>query len=492
MSNKQNALSRREAMAIAAGGVAVAAASAEAVAAPEGERIVDVIIVGAGFAGLTAARELRLAGKSVVVLEADDRVGGRTKAATLAGETIDIGGQWVGPTQTHLLRLAKIYGVETVPQYADGENIIDIAGRMARYRGETPGLADEDLAQFGAAVAALDAMAQQIAMPRPWLAKAAAGWDAQTVESWLLANVAGEAPRSLFRALVRGVFSCETGDFSFLYFLAYLASAGGLAPLIATRGGAQDSLFVGSVWQIAAKMAAELGASVVVDAPVTRIEQDATGATVVTDRGRWRAARVIVTAPPALAARIAYVPPLPAQRDGLTQRMPLGCVIKVALAYDRPFWRERGLSGLVISDKTEFGPWFDRGTPLTRGGALVGFFDGAPAQRWADRTAAERRACVLDDLAHYLGDDARRPTGYVEEVWTRAPFHRGGYVSVAGPGVLTGFGPALLEPVGRIHWAGTETADVWAGYIDGAVRSGERAAREVAATMQSVKREAAA
>ena len=138
---------------------------------------------------------------------------------------------------------------------------------------------------------------------------------------------------------------------------------------------------------------------------------------------------------------------------------------------------------MVLSDKTEFGPWLDRGTPDTPGGALVGFFDGAPAQRWADRTAAERRAQVLNDISLYFGEQALSPTDYVEEVWTRGPTHRGGYVSVPGPGTLTAFGPALTEPVGRIHWAGTETSDVWLGYIDGAIRSGERVAGEVSALL---------
>lgn len=478
MSSNQNGLSRREAIAIAASGVAVAGMPGSA-SAKDVAQTVEVIIVGAGFAGLTAARELRRAGQSVVVLEADDRVGGRTKAATLAGETIDIGGQWVGPTQTHLLALAKDYGVRVVPQYADGENIIDIAGRMARYRGETPGLADADLAEFGAAVGVLEAAAARLPVPRPWLAPEAAEWDALTVESWLLANVPGKPARELFRGLIRAVMSSEAADVSLLALLSYMASAGGLEALIATRGGAQDSLFEGSVWSIASKIADELGDAVVLGAPVSKIEQDAKGVTVTSARGIWRARRVIVTAPPAMAARIIYEPPLPAQRDGLTQRMPLGNVIKVALAYDRPFWREQGLSGLVISDKTEFGPWFDRGTRLTKGGALVGFFDGAPARRWADRTSADRRARVLDDLAQYFGEAARHPVDYVEEVWTRSPYHRGGYVSVPGPGVLTGFGPAILEPVGRIHWAGTETADAWTGYIDGAIRSGKRAAKEV-------------
>lgn len=475
--------SRRQSFGLAAGSAALVGMPGLAVAGQSAQSAgqADFIIVGAGFAGLIAARELRKAGKSVIVLEANDRVGGRTKPALLAGETVDIGGQWVGPTQTHLLALAAEYGVKTVKQYADGDNIIDIEGRKALYEGETPSLEPADLEQFGLAVATLEAAAAQIQAPRPWTAPKAAEWDAMTVESWLQANVASKPATVLLRELVRAVMSSEAADASFLAFVSYIASAGGFAPLISTREGAQDSLFVGSVWQIADRMAKELGTSVVLGAPVEQIAQDEGGVRV-TSRGRsWTARRVIVTAPPPIAARIDYSPPLSAQRDGFTQRMPMGSVIKVIVAYSRPFWREQGLSGLVISDKTEFGPWFDRGTPLTKGGALVGFFDGAPARRWADRSPAQRRAKVLEDIAAYFGEQALHPTDYVEEVWTRAEHNRGGYVAVPGPGVLTGFGPALLEPAGRIHWAGTETADAWQGYIDGAIRSGKRAAAEVLA-----------
>jgi monoamine oxidase len=154
-------------------------------------------------------------------------------------------------------------------------------------------------------------------------------------------------------------------------------------------------------------------------------------------------------------------------------------VIKVHIAYAKPFWREQGLSGQVLSDRTDFGPWFDHSPRNAATGGLVGFLAGGPAQRWSDRPAAERRAQVVKDIAVYFGDAALTPIDYLEEVWPGAPLHRGGYVSVAGPGVLTAFGPALLEPVGRIHWAGAETADAWVGYIDGAIRSGERAAKEL-------------
>lgn len=440
---------------------------------------VDVVIVGAGFAGLTAARALLKAGRSVAVIEADNRVGGRTKPAMLAGERIDIGGQWVGPTQTKLLSLAAEYGVTTEQQYDSGDNVIDVRGRMARYQGETPGLAPADLEEFGGIVEKLNGFAKEIVMPEPWLAPLAVEWDSQTVESWIRANTIGEPTREMLRGLARSVLSCEASEISFLFYLAYIASAGNFEALISTRGGAQDQLFTGSVWQIAAKMADEMGDAVITGSPVSRIEQGCEGVTVTSARGTWKAKRVVVAAPPAIAARIDYDPPMPASRDGLSQRMPMGCVIKVAISYETAFWREQGYTGLVVSDRTEFGPWFDRGTSLTRGGALVGFFDGGPAQRWADKSPDERRVRVLDDIALYFGDAARSPVDFVEEVWTMSEHHRGGYVAVPGPGVLTGFGFALLKPVGRIHWAGTETSDAWLGYIEGAIRSGERVAREI-------------
>ena len=331
----------------------------------------------------------------------------------------------------------------------------------------------------------IEALAAQTPVPRPWESAAAAELDAQSVESWIVANAKTPAVRSALRVLTRAVFSAEASQVSMLYFAAYASSAGDFATLISSRDGAQESLFDGGVWQLAARMAAELGSAVVLDAPARSIAQDAAGVTVGTPQGEWRGRYVIVTAPPPLAGRIHYAPAMPALRDGLTQRMPLGCVIKVHVAYARPFWREQGLTGQVLSDRTEFGPWFDHSPPGGAGGDIVGFFDGGPAQRWADRPAEARRAQVLKDIALYFGDEALAPIDYLEEVWTRAPLQRGGYVSVPGPGVLTAFGPALLEPVGRIHWAGTETADAWIGYIDGAIRSGERAALEVAGRLQA-------
>lgn len=481
-------LSRRSALRFGAGIAGLAAVpSAAQTQTPPSQRSsgadaknVDVVVVGAGFAGLTTARQLRAGGHSVVVLEADDRVGGRTKPGRIAGEVVDLGGQWVGPTQTRLLALAKELGVATYPQYASGKNIVDIAGYRASYEGEIPALDPASMPEFMEVIGKIETLAAGISVPRSWESAAAETFDAQTVETWLIGNAKSQAVLSAMRLLTRALFSAEASQVSLLYFLAYASAAGGFAALISTRGGAQDGLFEGGVWQIAAKMAQDLGPAVVLNAQVLSIAQDDTGVTVTTGVGAWRGRYVVVTAPPALAARVSYSPALPAQRDGLTQRMPLGCVIKVHVAYSRPFWRDQGLTGLVFSDRVEFGPWFDHSPSRGLAGALVGFYDGGPAQRWADRAPQTRRAQVLRDIASYFGDAALSPVDYLEEVWTRAPLHRGGYVSVPGPGVLSAFGPALLEPVGRIHWAGTETAGAWIGYIDGAIRSGERVAQEVA------------
>jgi monoamine oxidase len=477
-------MSRRAALGFGAGAVGLAAAPGIAQAGALGDgpapaASVDVVVVGAGFAGLTTGRLLKAAGHSVVVLEADDRVGGRTKPGTIAGEVVDLGGQWVGPGQARLLALAKAFGVAVYPQFTWGENIVDIAGRRATYEGETPALSPLALVEFAAVIGKIETLVAQIPAASPWQAPAAEVLDAQTMETWILANARSPAVRSAIRLLTRTLCCAEASQVSLFALLAYASSAGRFSEMISTRGGAQDAMFKGGVWQLAAKMADALGPAVVLGAPVTSIAQDDRGVAVSAADRQWRGRYVVVTAPPTMAGRIQYQPPLPALRDGLTQRMPLGCVIKAHIAYSRPFWREQGFTGQVLSDRTEFGPWFDHSPVGGSTGGLVGFFAGGPAQRWADRSPDLRRDQVLKDIAVYFGDTALRPTDYIEEVWTGAPWHRGGYISSPGPGVLAAFGPALRQPVGRIHWAGAETANAYAGYIDGAIRSGEQAAQDV-------------
>ncbi len=484
-SPEKTSMSRRSALGLGAGAAGLAALPASAKADAQATRVVpqpsaEVLVVGAGFAGLTAARTLRSAGHSVLVIEADDRVGGRTKRGTIAGETVDLGGQWVGPAQARLLALAKAFGVAIYPQFTDGRNIVDLAGRRATYVGETPALSPVALAEFALAIGRFESLARRVPPLSPWDAPDAEVLDAQTMETWILANAKAPAVRSALRLLIRTLACVEAGDVSLLAMLAMASAAGGFNEMISTRGGAQDAMLRGGVWQLADRMAQELGPAVVLSAPVSAIAQDDHGVTVSSGDRQWRGQFVVITAPPAMAGRIAYAPPLPALRDGLSQRMPMGCVIKVHVAYGRPFWRAEGLTGMVLSDRTAFGPWFDHSPERGTTGGLVGFFAGKSAQQWAERSPGARRDKVLKDIALYFGDEALKPLDYVEEVWAASAWHRGGYAAAPGPGVLTGFGPALREPIGRIHWAGTETAEAFAGYIDGAIRSGESVAEAIA------------
>ncbi|MGZ6213635.1 MAG: flavin monoamine oxidase family protein [Candidatus Limnocylindria bacterium] len=438
---------------------------------------VDVVVVGAGFAGLTTARKLEQAGASVVVLEADDRVGGRSMPGQIAGHVIDLGGQWASPTQHHLHALAKELGVTTYPQYVEGEHILDVVGRKARYReGEDLPLDPGDLAELGRLIGELDAWRGKLDVAAPWKMEGADALDAQTLESWLLDATASEPVRSVFRLISRSIYCVEAGQVSLLNVVHYTAGSGGIVHMISSRGGSQDSLFVGGAWQLAAKMAEGLGDAVVVNAPVRSIAQTADGVTVTSDAGVWTGAVTVVTAAPPMAARITYDPPMPPRRDAFTQRMPMGDIIKVFVAYQTPFWRAQGLSGSILSDRIVTGPWIDMSVPGVETGGLVGFFAGGGAQAWADRSPEDRRARVLEDLATYLGPEAKAPIDYVDRVWPAAPWQRGAYMAVPGPGVLTAFGHALREPVGRIHWAGTETAGVSMGYLDGAIQSGLRVA----------------
>jgi monoamine oxidase len=446
----------------------------------------DAIVVGAGFSGLTAAQSLVTAGKNVLVLEARDRSGGRVKPGNIAGLTIDLGGMWVGTTQKRLRALVEAQGYKTYPTWLEGKARIEMLGRIVDCQREdfAPALPLTAKLEFAFLEGRLRRMIDAVPLDDPTSAPQAAKWDAMSLGEWIRRNVRTKGLRLTLTLITRSVFCVEPDELSLLHFLFYLRSGNGLDALIsAETGGAQHLMIEGGLHQVAQRIADGLGDAVLYEAPVMAVEQAQDAISVVTPRGVYSAQRLIMAVAPPLAGGISFAPMLPHARDALHQRMPMGSVIKVWIAYDRPFWRDSGFNGFVFSDQSGFSPCFDVSPPGDGPGLIAGFFDASEASIWSARTPEVRRKEVIALLVRTLGAKALSPLDYVENDWTTERWSRGCYAAYAPPGVWTRFGKALREPIGRIHWAGTETATEGNGYVEGAIQAGERAAAEVIAVL---------
>jgi len=455
-------------------------------------RTADVCVVGAGFAGLTAARDLVNAGKSVVVLEARNVVGGRVQNHELGGGKVsERGGTFVGPTQDHVLDLAKQLGVDTFDTYDTGQNVYMADGQRSTYSDTGPtGTAPLDpaiLPELLLAVQQLDSMAGQVPVDAPWNASSAADWDGQTLETWIKANSASDKFRRLVPLATRPIFGAEPRELSLLFVLFYIAASGNetnpgtFERNFDTRNGGQMWRLAGGSQQIALRIHQQLGHRVVLGSPVRRILQKNGRVTVTSDRYTVNCKRVIVAIPPTLAGRIDYHPILPPERDQLTQRYGQGTLTKVAAVYDKPFWRDKGLTGQAVSIDGLVSATFDD-SPQDGGvggnGILFGFVGGDSARAYSRLTPQEGRDRILGEFASFFGDEARSPQSFFDTRWTAEQWTRGCPVGIAGPGTLLAYGDQMRLPYGKIHWAGTETSTYVNGYMDGAVRSGQRAAKE--------------
>ncbi|WP_183092302.1 flavin monoamine oxidase family protein [Nocardioides stalactiti] len=446
---------------------------------------VDVIVVGGGISGLTAARTLKARGAKVLVVEARDRVGGRVLNHHLrSGGVIEAGGAFVGPTQDRILKLADDLGVKTFKEYVEGENVYVKNGNRSTYTGTVPPdpsiLLDAALLQNR-----INTMASEIDVNAPWDHPQAAAWDAMTVREWVAGQTLSSDTDTLLECYFQPSWGSDGGNVSLLFLAWFIATAGNednpgtFERSSGTADAAQDSRFKLGSQMVPIRMARALGDRVALRAPVRRIVQRDGWAHVHTDRGTVRAKRVIVACPPPLVLDIDWHPQLPQRRRQLLTNMPMGHLMKCDAVYETPFWREAGLSGSGLSHSGATRTVFDN-TPASGGpGVLLAFVGGSTWKAYGRLPRAERKRAVLEGFAEMFGEQALRPIEYTEHDWTLEPWSTGGPIALPRPGTISTVGPEIRKPFGRVHWAGTETSTYWSGFMDGAVRAGQRAAGEV-------------
>jgi monoamine oxidase len=388
-----------------------------------------------------------------------------------------------------MLKLMAEVGAGKFDTYDTGNNVYISGGMRQEFSDTGPtGTAPPDptiLADLALVVQDMDTKSTEVPVDAPWTAAKASEYDGQTLESYI--NSMSPNPR--FRALVpvatRPIFGTEPRELSLLFTLFYIASSGNettpgtFERNFNTRQGGQMWRVVGGSQVVPIRMARALGKRVVLRSPVRRIHQTRHGVHVVSDRLNVSAKHVIVAVPPTLAGRIDYTPSLPSRREALTDRLPQGTLLKAAAVYDKPFWRDDGLTGQALCPETYISATFDDSPQEGSSGVVFGFIGGDKARAFKKLTAQQQRDTVIAEYTTFFGEKAKQPRDVFISAWTDEKWSRGCPVGVYAPGVMLGFGDQIRQPVGRIHWAGTETSTYWNGYMDGAVRSGERAAAEI-------------
>ncbi|KAA9151113.1 FAD-dependent oxidoreductase [Microbacterium lushaniae] len=441
----------------------------------------DVVVVGAGAAGLTAANDLRKAGLSVAVLEARDRVGGRLWTDVIDGAMLEIGGQWVSPDQDALIDTLAELGLETYSRHRDGDSVyVGPDGAAVRFTGDVFPVSPDTERIIGEITERLDAMVAEIDPDRPWAHPKADEWDAVSWDAWLRAQTDDdEAVRNLAFATGSAMLTKPTHAFSLLQSLLMAASAGSYSNLV-DADFILDKRVVGGLQQVPLLLAERLGDDVLLGQAVRRLawEEDG-GVTAVTDDVTVRARFAILALAPVLYPRISFDPPLPRLQQQMHQHISMGFVIKVHAVYDRPFWREQGLSGTAFSPYELSHEAYDNSNHGDPRGTLVGFVSDRNADDLFRLSAAERKERILESLSHYYGPEAKNPVVYYESDWGAEEWTRGAYAASFDLGGLSRYGADLRTPVGPIHFACSDLAGAGYQHVDGAIRMGRLAAHAI-------------
>ncbi|MCK8608387.1 NAD(P)/FAD-dependent oxidoreductase [Agromyces sp. C10] len=446
----------------------------------------DVVIVGAGAAGLTAATELVKAGRDVVVLEARDRVGGRLHTDVIDGAMLEVGGQWVSPDQDALIETLDELGLETYPRYREGVNVyIGPDGEVKKFEGDIFPVPPATEQQILTLIEKLDALVAEIDPEQPWAHPRAKELDEISFARWLETQTDDEEARENIGMFIAGAMLTKPAHaFSALQALLMAASAGSFSNLV-DADFILDRRVVGGLQLVPIGLAERLGERVRLNQPVRTIRWQSDAApgqaavVAVTDDLEVHAREVVLAVPPILVNRISYEPPLPRRQHQLHQHLSMGFVIKVHAVYETPFWREQGLSG------TAFSPWelvheaYDNSNHDDPRGTLVGFVADEAADGVFELSAEERKARILESMSHYYGEQAKHPVVYYESDWGSEEWTRGAYAASFDMGGLARYGADLRTPVGPIRFACSDMAGKGYQHVDGAIRMGRLVAAQI-------------
>ncbi|WP_227939492.1 flavin monoamine oxidase family protein [Alkalihalobacillus deserti] len=437
---------------------------------------IDVVIIGAGLSGLSSALELNKQKIPFVVLEARNRAGGRIHSINLEGDVpIDLGAQWISPYHERVKKLVGDYGLRLVTTYRKGKTIYDIDGVIQESEGAWPKMSLIEKVDVWNFKKELNSLSNQIRCDQPWESKMARELDQKTLEEFLQKHTYTKLARSFCRLLLEEALCSKLYEVSTLDLLWCIKTAGSIDRLLT----AEDFWIEEGAESLVKRVSESLDGKILYGSPVKTINYEDHQAIIYTDDQTLKAKKLILALPPNLVARIKFAPPLPANRAQLNERAGLPSVIKIIFVYNNPFWRERGLSGIAYSNQGPVKLTIDSSPPNSKKGVLTALITGDFAQQLTDWSSQKRKEEARKNLARFFGEEAIHTREIYEENWSAEEWTRGGYGTHFSPGVITQFGKTIFKPIGPLHWAGTETATEWRMYMEGAVQSGERAAKEV-------------
>lgn len=441
--------------------------------------MLDTIIIGGGFSGIAAARILHKTNKSFIVLEARERLGGRVYTKRFEnGQYLDFGGQWIGPTQDRMYALCKEYGVDYYETYNQGYNILDFKGKVKKYKGLIPKIDIISLINLDWILRKMERMAKSVSSANPWTHPKALEYDRILLSDFIQKNCLTRVSHKVITYGLETVFACELHTISLLHALFYIKSGHNLNSLISIRDGAQQHRIVGGMQTLIEKIAVEFQSRILFNHPVESISQDQNIVKVAGAGFEFEAKNVIIAIPPPLAAEIEFSPKLTSQKAQLIRQISMGKVGKCFMVYEKPFWRNKNFSGQALADENSpFQTLFDSSPKNGEYGVILGFTIAERAGEFFKKTIDQRKQAMLQRLVDYFGEEANNPTAYHDYTMTDETWSRGCYAGLYPVGGWMNYRNAYSSTEGRIFWAGTEASDTWFGYIEGAVRAGEKAAQ---------------